>query len=236
MTQGLSMPDSASLRAQVVADVIELHLTWEYENLKHSMSPAAAINSFVGFTATFVPEIQSLAIAEFVGDEDTEEVRSEIANIVLKLVRWIVEHCVMLADFVTPQYLLSYVAGWYDEGVKGMWDIDTCFKAACQRMLHSFPEASMRGSYTEAPGLYSPRIMDWASRQLTWVNLMAGRLEEKAGMVPNHYGRFVQLFILTRLSLKEYLRHGQAQIDVARQLRQNELARAMIQGNGEGRA
>ena len=236
MSDGLKLPDSASDRAHVLADVIELHLTWEVQNLKHSISASAAVNNFVDFAGLFLPQIQTLAIGEFVGGEDTEEVRAEISIVVLKLVCWIVEQLIELAESVAPQYVPHQVAGWYDEGVKALWNLDTCLEAAWQRRLQCFPESKMPGSQTEPPGLYSPRIMNWAYSQLTGVNRVAGRLQRKVGMVPNHYGVLVDLFGLTRQSMKNYIRHGQTQIQVARQLKEVEQARARAMGQGKGRA
>ncbi len=233
MSEGLKLPVSACDRGHVVADVIELHLTWEIENLKHCVNPSAAVNSFVHFAALFVPQIQGLAIAEFVGEEETDEVRAEISVVVLKLMCWIVEQTAMLAGFVTPQYTSYQSAGWHEEGVKALWDLDTCLEAACLQELHSFPEAKMPGSYTTAPGLYSARIMDWAFTQLTWTNKSAGRLQRKVDMVPNHYGVKVELFGLTRQALKNYLRHAQCQNEVARQLKEAEDAKAGAQGMGK---
>lgn len=235
MTEGLKIPDLASDRARVVADVIELHLTWEFENLKHSISSSAAVNAFVDFAALFLPQIRSLALGEYVGGEETYEARAEISAIVLKLVVWIVEESAILAECVAPKYLPSQSSEWYDEGVRALWDLDTCLERAFQHRMHSFPEALILGSFTEAPGLYSDGILEWAFLQLTWANKVAGRLQRTVDMVPNQYGVKVELFLLTRQSLKNFIRHGQRQIEVARQLREAEFARAnAVEAEGQG--
>jgi hypothetical protein len=227
-SDGLQVPNSASDRAHTVADVIELHLTWEVENLKHSVNPSAAVNSFTEFAALFVPQIQNLAVAEFVGGEETDEVREKISAVVLKLMCWIMEQSVTLAEAVAPQYLSYQAVRWYDEGVRALWDLDTCAQGAFWRRLQSFPEAKMPGSYAQVPGLYSARIMDWAFTQLTWVNKMAGRLQRKVDKVPNHYGVKVELFGLTRHALKDYLRHGQHQHGMPKQFLEDKGPTTMV--------
>lgn len=236
ISEGLKLPNSAFDRAHVVADVIELHLSWEIDNLKHTINPSAAINSFVEFAALFVPQIRGLAIAEFVGGEETDEVRAGISAVVLKLVCWIVEQSAMLGESLVPQYLPYQRAGWYEQSIKALWDLDTCLEAACQQRMQSFPEAKAPGSYTEAPGLYSARIMSWAFGQLSWVNKMAGRLQRSVDKVPNHYGVKVELFGLTRQALKNYIRHGQHQNEVAWQLKEIENAKAKLLKQGKDQA
>jgi hypothetical protein len=224
MSDGLKIPDSVSDRAHVVADVIELHLTWEIHNLKSSISPLAAVSSFGEFAAIFMPQIQGLADTAFFGGEDTDDLCAEITDVVLKLMRWIVEQSAMLTEHVIPEHLSSEPGLWYDEGVKTIWDLDTCMEMACQQKLQSFPEVRSLGSLTEPPGLYSTRIMNWAFTQLTWANELAGRIQRKVSMVPNHYGVKVELFGLTRQALKNYIRHGQRQIEVSRQVKEIEAA------------
>lgn len=206
LSDGLKVPNCAADRARVVADVIELHLSCEIAGLRSS-------------------QIQGLAIAEFVGGEETDEVRDEISTIVLKLMCWIVEQNVTLAEWVSPKYDSYQAGGWYDDGVKALLDLDTCLEAACQQKMNTFPEAKRLETCTEAAGLYSARIMDWAFTQLTWLNKMAGRLEWKVGPLPSHYGANVALFGLTRHALKNYIRHAQRQNEVARQLKGIEDAR-----------
>lgn len=225
LSDGLKVPNCAADRARVVADVIELHLSCEIAGLRSSICPSVAVNSFLGFAALFVPQIQGLAIAEFVGGEETDEVRDEISTIVLKLMCWIVEQNVTLAEWVSPKYDSYQAGGWYDDGVKALLDLDTCLEAACQQKMNTFPEAKRLETCTEAAGLYSARIMDWAFTQLTWLNKMAGRLEWKVGPLPSHYGANVALFGLTRHALKNYIRHAQRQNEVARQLKGIEDAR-----------
>jgi hypothetical protein len=64
--------------------------------------------------------------------------------------------------------------------------------------------------------------MNWAFTQLTWANELAGRIQRKVSMVPNHCGVKVELFGLTRQALKNYIRHGQRQIEVSRQVKEIE--------------
>jgi hypothetical protein len=199
MSDGLLVPNSASDRAHVVADVIQLHLTWEADNLQHNINPSFAINSFVEFAALFVPQIQGLAIGEFVGGEETNEVRAQFGAAVIRLMGWIVEKIVLLAERVGPQYISYQAMGWYDTGVRALWEIDTCLEAACRQRMLSSGEA----------GLYSAPIMNWAAGQLTWLNSMAGRLHQMVGMVPNHYGVTVPFFGLTRHGLENHLHQGQ---------------------------
>jgi hypothetical protein len=60
------------------------------------------------------------------GGEDTDDLRAEITDVVLKLMRWIVEQSAMLAEHVIPEHLSSEPGLWYDEGMKAIWDLDTC--------------------------------------------------------------------------------------------------------------
>jgi hypothetical protein len=234
MSDGLKVPNAASDRAHVVADVIELHLTWEVENLKHSISPAAAVNSFVGFAALFVPQIRGLAVSEFVGGEDNDNVHAEISAVNMKLMCWIIDQSVTLVETVTPEYASYQPVGWYEEGVKGLWHLDTCLEASCQQHMQCSPEAKIPTDWDAVPGLYSARMLEWAFTQLTWVNRMAGRLERKVGMVPNNYGVKVGLFGLTRQSLKNYLRHGQHQHEVAKHLADAKAAKEKAPGTANG--
>lgn len=229
MSDGVKVPNAATDRARVVADVIKLHLSWEIAGLMNSISPSAAVNGLVEFAALFVPQIQGLAIAEFVGGEETIEVRDEISAIVLNLMCWIVGQSVALAESVTPQHPTYQAVGWYEEGLKALGDLDACMEAAHQQKMTTFPEASMSDTYFEAAGLYSARIMNWAFAQLTWMNKMAGRLERKVGMVPAPDVSKVGLFGLTRQALKNYIRHAQRQNQVAEQLREIEDAKAGYQ-------
>lgn len=143
MSDGLKIPDSVSDCAHIVADVIELHLTWEIHNLKSSICPSAAVNSFGEFAAIFIPQIQGLADTAFFGGEDTDDLRAEITDVVLKLMRWIVEQSAMLAEHVIPEHLSSEPGLRYDEGVKAIWDLDTCMEMACQQKLQSFPRSEL---------------------------------------------------------------------------------------------
>lgn len=203
------MPNSASDRGRVLTNVVKLHLSREAEKLKYSISPAAAANSFVEFAGLFIPQIQDLAIAEFAGGEDTEAVRVDIITVVLQLVCWIVEQCAMLAESFSPHYITYEAVGWWDDKVRFLWILDECLEAACKQKILSFPEAKTPGTHTEARGMYSPRIMNWASTQLTWANNMAGRLQGKVGKVPNRYDVLVELFGLTRQTLETHIRRGQ---------------------------
>ena len=208
------MPNSAVKRAEVVANVIKLHLNWEVENLKNGVNASASLNSFVEFAGLFIPQIQDLALAEYIGEEDTTGVRFNIGTVTMNLLSWIVEMCVLMAEYHAPKYLSYQAVGWYDEGLKALRTIDATLEAACKHKMASFPEAKRLGSDTQMPGLFSDRIMKWASLQLVWANNMAEKLQSKAPMVPDQDGSLEEPFGLTRQALDNHVRHGQRWLGV----------------------
>jgi hypothetical protein len=209
MFYGMPVPNSAVARAHVVAQTIQIHMTWEIDNLKHSVNPSAGVNSFVEFVTVLFPQIQGLAVGEFAGEEDTPQVRAEISSTALKLLCWTVEQVVILARAVTPQYQSYQAATWSAESAKTLWDIDSALKKAYYHQLHSFPESKQMPPEVRVPGLFSPRIMRWAFTQLTWLNKMASGLQQKVDMITNPYGDRVELFTMTREALKTYIRQAQ---------------------------
>lgn len=226
MTEGLKVPNSASDRAQVLANLIELHLTWDVEHLKHCIDPSPAVNSFLEFAALYIPQLQGVAIAEFVGGEETVQVRNEIAVTVMRLVSWIVEQTVMLAEAVAPHYLSYHAVGLHEEGKRALWDLDACLAAACQQKMQADADVINIGYLGVVPPLYSRPVLDWAFKQLMWIETMAGRLETKVDQVPNHYGEKVQLFCLTKEALRYHLFQGQNHLKAAEGAPQAEAARA----------
>ncbi len=208
VSDGLKMPNSAVERAEVLANVIKLHLNWEVENLKHGVNVSASLNSFVEFAALFLPQVQDLALAEYVGEEDTQRVRFMIATVVMNLMSWIVEICVKMVEHIAPIYLSFQAVRWYDQGLKALRAIDACLEAVCKHKIASFPEAKRPASDTRIPGLFSARIMKWASLQLVWANNMAEMLQSKAPMVPDQDGSLEEPFGLTRQALDNHIRVG----------------------------
>ncbi len=206
------MPNSAVERAEVVANVIKLHLNWEAENLNNGVNGSASLNSFVEFAALFIPQIQDLALGDYIGGEDTVDVRCNIANVAMNLICWIVEICVLMAEYHAPMYLSYHAIGWYDEGLKALRAIDTCSEAICKHQIASFPEADILGSDTQMPGLFSPRIMNWATKRLAWANKMTAKLQSKAPMVPDQSGNSEEPFGLLRQVLDNHMRHYEAWI------------------------
>lgn len=204
------MPNSAIGRAEVVANVIKLHLNWEMDNLKHGVNGSASLNSFVEFAALFIPQIQGLAIAEYVGGEDTQNVRYGIATVVMNLLSWMLDVCVLMAEYHAPKYLSYRALGWYDEGLQALRAIDACLEVAFKNKIASFPEAKRLGSDTQMPGMFSRRIMKWANLQLVWANKMAEKLQSLAPMVLDEFGNLEEPFGRLRQTLDDHVRRGQA--------------------------
>lgn len=202
------MPNSAVKRAEVLANVIKLHLSWEVENLKHGVNASASLNSFVEFAGLFIPQIQDLARGNYVGGEETVRVRYDIATVATNLLRWIVEMCVWMAEHLAPLYLSYHAVGWYDEGLKALRTIDACLEAVFKNKMAAFPEARRLGSGSQMPGMFSPRIMEWVRSKLVWVNGMAEKLQSKAPMVPGPDGSLEVPFGLTIQALDTHLHSG----------------------------
>ncbi len=201
------MPNSAVERAEVVANIIKLHLNWEAENLKNGVNASASLNSFVEFAALFLPQAQDLALGAYIGGEDTVDVRFSIATVALNLLCWMVELCVLLAEYHAPMYQSYHAIGWYDEGLKALMAIDTSLEAVCKHHIASFPEANILGSNTQMPGLCSPRIMEWTNKRRVWANKMAARLHSKAPMVPDLFGNVEEPLGLLRQALDKHMCH-----------------------------
>ncbi|KAF7509580.1 hypothetical protein GJ744_007618 [Endocarpon pusillum] len=208
ISDGLTMPNSAVERAEVLANIIKLHLSWEVENLKNGVNASASLNSFVEFAGLFVPQIRDLALANYVGGEDTVRVRYNIATVGTNLLRWIVEMFVSMAKHHAPKYLSYQAVGWYDEGLKALRAIDACLDTVCKNKMESFPEAKRPAPATQMPGIFHPRVMQWVNSKLDWVDDMAGKLQSKAPMVPNQDGSVEAPFGRTRQALEQHLLRG----------------------------